>query len=256
MLRFKIHINLFYILLILIFFVNGDAFAQKAGDSLLIDSIQDAFIQTDSSHLKVEAIPWNKITDFRNNSDFNYTYKPKIRFDFLSRFLYWLEEILNAIFSKQGVAPYLRLLFVMGILALLVYLVLKSDLSGIFSKNRKSKNGNEFDYFDEDIHNQDLDEKLKQAVVEKNYRKAIRYNYLILLKSLDLSELIQWTLSKTNQDYLEELNNHPILDNFRILSGIYEYTWYGSFSVGEEHYSEWQSDFKTAINQINQNKKN
>jgi len=245
--KLKLQKHHIFILLIFTIMANPVAFAQNVDSITVKDSIQ-----IDSSNIKVETIPWDKIENYKKNKDYDYNYKKRKVFDFWSRILNWIDEILEAIFSKKGVAPYLRLLFAVLVVALVIYLVLKADISGIFSRNKKVKNANGFDYFDEDIHSQDLDKKLNQAIAEADYRKAIRFYYLILLKQLDLSELIQWKMSKTNLEYQAELANHQILNDFKVLSGIYEYTWYGNFIVDQQHFGIWQSDFQLAIKQINQ----
>jgi hypothetical protein len=267
--RPKLNKHFFFILLIFSFVVNYIAFAQKPEAPKIEDSIKndtshvlnipdtklspiENSIRIDSSHIVVEKIPWEKIDSLRNSKAHTYTYKKWKGLNFWSRVGYWIEEILEAIFSKKGAAPYLRLLFALLIVALVVYLLVKADISGIFTRNKKAKSVNGFDYFDEDIHNQDLDKKLNQAIAEADYRKAIRFYYLILLKQLDIKGLIEWKISKTNYEYQAELLNNQMLNDFRILSGIYEYTWYGNFTVGQLHFQNWQSDFQMAIKQINQ----
>jgi hypothetical protein len=245
--RVKSNIVIILILLVSGFMWNSVALGQKAEISVINDSVQ-----IDKSKVSVEKVPWGKINQYKGQKAFNYKIKKRLGYDLWSRLMSRLYDILEAIFSKKGVAPYLRLLFIMLIIASVVYLIIKADISGIFSKNRKTKNVNGFDYFDEDIHSQDLDKKLSQAIANADYRKAIRFYYLILLKQLDLSGLIEWKISKTNFDYLAELADNQILSDFKVLSGIYEYTWYGNFEVGQSHFQNWQSDFQMAIKQINQ----
>jgi hypothetical protein len=141
-------------------------------------------------------------------------------------------------------------LVVAAVLAFVIFKIFGGNLSGIFSFNKKLKAKNGFEYFDEDIHNQDIDKNLSQAIANQNYRAAIRFYYLKLLKQLDFNEMIVWEMSKTNRDYQKELANKSILNDFIILSGIYEYTWYGNFEVNQSHFNNWQSDFKSAFRQL------
>jgi hypothetical protein len=208
-------------------------------------------LKTDQSKLKVEKVPFKKIEKFRNSSEFQYEVEPKAKFDLIGYIWYWIIKILEAIFSDKGVAPYFRVLIALVALAFVVYKIIGGNLSGIFSFNKKLKASNGFEYFEEDIHSQDLDKNLSNAIAKQNYRAAIRFYYLKLLKQLDLNELIQWEISKTNLDYQKELLNKNILDEFTILSGIYEYTWYGNFEVNQTHFNLWQSDFQLAIKHIN-----
>jgi hypothetical protein len=230
--------------ILLIFSCLGFNFviAQNVGIAQVKDSVQ-----IDKTNVKVEKVPWDKINKYKNSKAFDYNLTIHKDFSLWSRILYWLEELLSKIFSKHGVAPYLRLLFVLLVLAFIIYKIIGSNISGIFSRNKKLQKSNGFDYFDEDIHNQDLDKNLSDAIAAQNYRKAIRFYYLKLLKQLDLNGLIEWKISKTNYDYQRELTNNGILNDFKILSGIYEYTWYGNFEVDQMHFGNWQSDFQSAI---------
>jgi hypothetical protein len=231
----------------IICFCNQSIIGQS--DTSAPDSI---YISTDSTKTITEKVPKEKIDAFRQNKDFDYTTDRIKGFSLLPRFLYWLDEILDAIFSNKGAAPYLRVFIVFLVLAFLIYKIAGANISLIFSKNRKAKKDNGFGYFDEDIHVQDLDSKLDMAIAGQNFRDAIRYYYLKLLKTLDSNELIKWEISKTNMEYLKELMDHPVRQDFRSLSGIYEYTWYGNFSVDAMHFTNWQSGFQAAIQLANQ----
>ena len=169
----------------------------------------------------------------------------------MSYIWYWIGKLLETIFSDRGAAPVIRILVVIAALTFIIFKIFKSNLSVIFSLNKKSKTGIGFEYFDEDIHSPDLDKKLEEAIRERNFRDAIRFYYLKLLKLLDMNEIIHWEISKTNFDYQRELTDHSFLNDFKALSGIYEYTWYGNFAVDQSHFDNWQGDFKEALQQIN-----
>jgi len=96
-----------------------------------------------------------------------------------------------------------------------------------------------------------LDEKLNKAIQDKNFREAIRFYYIKLLKELDINNLIKWQAGKTNRDYKKELRNNPIIESFISLSGIYEYSWYGHFEVDESNFQSWQSNFISVFKIMN-----
>ena len=60
--------------------------------------------------------------------------------------------------------------------------------------------------------------------------------YLWLLKDLKESELIVWLPEKTNADYLSELKQEALRKQFSYLSYLYNYIWYGEFSITDEDY--------------------
>lgn len=216
-------------------------------------STADQTIETDQSNIHVERVPKEKIEDFRNDNAFNYMVVEHSGFDFWSLFWYWFNKILAKLFSDAGAAPYIRYLLMFLAIAFVVYKIAGGNFTGIFSFNKKVKSANGFDYFEEDIHQSDIDKKLNEAIRDKNYRDAIRYYYLILLKKLDAIEFIQWEIGKTNRDYQKELQNKSILDDFIKLSGVYEYSWYGNFEVNENQFARWQAGFNEALQNINDN---
>jgi len=238
----------FYIVLLIAFLLFEGfsvCYAQKAQKVKAEENIT-----IDKSKTKVEKVPQQKIDDFKNDNDFNYLFKEAKGFDFWSLFWRWVGEWLEKFFSNDGVAPYIRYGITFLIIAFIIYKIVGGNLSGIFSFNKKIKGENGFDYFEEDIHQENIDKKLKDAIREKNFRTAIRYYYLSLLKQLDASELIQWELGKTNRDYQHELKNRNILNDFVSLSGIYEYSWYGHFEVNEEKFVKWQEGFRNVFRRI------
>lgn len=210
-------------------------------------------LEQDHSFQKVETVPHQKIEDFRKDNAFKYDMTTLTGFDFWSVFWYWVDKILEKIFSNEGAAPYIRYFVMFLVLALVVYKIFGGNFSRIFSYNKKFKAKNGFEYADEDIHQQDLEDKLNNAIINKNYREAIRYYYLKLLKELDIHNLIKWEPGKTNRDYKKELNKNPLFDNFNSLSGIYEYSWYGNFMVNEAMFENWQVRFSDVIGNIQNN---
>jgi hypothetical protein len=242
--RYKVFLSLALIVSLLIN-TSQFALAQQAGKIVETDSIR-----IDKSFLKVEKVPVDKIEGFRQKTAFQYGHEKAEGFNIWSYFWYYFSKVLEAIFADKGAAPYLRILFVLLVLGFVIYKIFGANISGIFSFNKKLKSNGGFDYFDEDIHSQDLDKNLRKALAEQNYRDAIRYYYLKLLKGLDMKGLISWEISKTNQDYQRELTKQNLLDSFIALSGIYEYTWYGNFKVNTDHFNNWQNDFQAAIRKV------
>ena len=93
------------------------------------------------------------------------------------------------------------------------------------------------------IKNEDIQQLIKEAVAQKNYRLAIRYYYLGILKLLTEKDFIEWQLQKTNSDYLAEINNDDIKLNFSKITWLYDYIWYGDFAIDENGYSRAERSF-------------
>lgn len=67
-------------------------------------------------------------------------------------------------------------------------------------------------------------------------RQSIRLYYLWLLKDLKEKELIVWLPEKTNADYMSELKDESLRKQFTYLSYLYNYIWYGEFTINGEDY--------------------
>ena len=105
-------------------------------------------------------------------------------------------------------------------------------------------------YEDDDIHETDIDGLLQNAIKNKEYRLAIRYQYLSVLKILSNKKLIDYHKDKTNSEYLFEIENSKTRTEFSYLSYVYSYVWYGDFPIDETNYklaeNKYQS-FKTSL---------
>ena len=82
----------------------------------------------------------------------------------------------------------------------------------------------------------DLDALVEEALREGNYRLAVRYRFLKILKLLSQKELIEWHFEKTNMDYLGEITHGPLQQEFRKASYLFENIWYGLQPIDEKGY--------------------
>ncbi|CAL2085901.1 conserved hypothetical protein [Tenacibaculum sp. 190524A05c] len=101
---------------------------------------------------------------------------------------------------------------------------------------------------EENIHETDYKKLLRLAIDAKDYRKATRYYYLLLLKKMNEKELITYDKDKTNSEYVFDLQKLELRKQFSYLLYIYDYVWYGEFKVDELNFktieNEYESFFK------------
>ncbi|MDO6760341.1 hypothetical protein Q4566_09045 [Tamlana sp. 2_MG-2023] len=132
----------------------------------------------------------------------------------------------------------------------LVYMIFKEGGTRLFtSKRNKSINTNE-DITAENIENADIKSLINHAEKDANYRLAIRYYYLLVLKTLSINNLIKFEDDKTNSEYLSELHNTAFGKDFGYISYLYNYIWYGEFPVDIETYDKAKSNFETFLKQV------
>jgi hypothetical protein len=83
-----------------------------------------------------------------------------------------------------------------------------------------------------------------EAVVNKDFRLAVRYLYLQTLQKLSNSGSIHFTHDKTNYEYVKELSGKSYQNEFASLTLNYEYVWYGKFDIDKQIFDRLQNDFK------------
>jgi hypothetical protein len=117
---------------------------------------------------------------------------------------------------------------------------------------KKKANSDEILYtnIEENISGVNFNTLIKEANDEENYRLAIRYYYLWLLKELDETDNIAYDPQKTNVDYQLELATSTLSEDFVKASYYYSYIWYGEFAIDEEDYTTAILVYNNLLKQI------
>ncbi len=92
---------------------------------------------------------------------------------------------------------------------------------------------------------------MQKAIAQKNYRLAVRYSYLNVLKQLEEKEIISWEQQKTNKDYIQEISEKNIKNSFEKLTRLYDFVWYGKFQINHIEFAKVQANFEKATILIN-----
>ena len=234
-----------YILLIFNIFLNYTSFSQEVKDSIVpIDSTSTLYNRTINEDL----------TKKYTGEDFNYDIKTGESQNLLSRFFNWIGRGLKNIFGIDLSPEALKILeyfiyFLMGglVIYLLVRVLVNEKFNSIFTK--KAKTIFDIDLAEQHIENLDLDALLNSALEDKNYRLAIRYHFLRILKRLSQKDIIEWHFDKTNTDYQNEIQQQQLQLGFKEVSYLYDYIWYGEQPIDESIYDTAKARF-TALNNL------
>jgi hypothetical protein len=189
-------------------------------------------------HKTFDESKWRKVVGDRNYKEEREAEKDTENFRLPS--LSWGGELLKAIGYT----------LVIGLVILILYLVFKN-----IKLNQKSRFGSIAPFAhhdDEDIRQMDLAALLKQAMEDKNFKAAVRFYYLSLLKNLHDTGMIKWEKDKTNRDYLSELfskNYH--YDEVKKLTRGYEEVWYGDHHFPDHSLLSLISQFELIHTRIN-----
>lgn len=179
------------------------------------------------------------------DKDFIYHKDAKASKSWWDAFLEQLEKFLEWLFGKSiakhpdvsyNVVKYvLFALFIAG----LIFVLWKSKFRGLFKSNARIS-ANPFDDLPENIEGINIDEHIRNAIQAGNYRLAIRWCFLKSLQWLNKENKISWQTAKTNIDYLQELKDKTLKEEFSSLSRVFEYVWYGETIPTEKICEEYK----------------
>lgn len=193
-----------------------------------------------------------RLSELRQQPAFDYSEKDSQEswWTNLKRFLglKWdqLMERLFGDFEAHGILLYflniLPYLIVAGVLIFAIWLFNKLNPAAALLEE-PGQNKVFFSEEEEIVQSRDITSLVATALEEGNFRLAIRYQYLMILRKLDSKGVISYESAKTNADYLREIRQKSLQDQFKHLTWIYDFTWYGSFSAGEEDYNKAEREF-------------
>ena len=254
---------LFFIIFLLSFgFVQGQDSApvdDYLGDSLSTEHYHN-MLRADSVLMK-KPVTENEVypKQFKENvpsrykgNEFDYSVS-KPRESFWQKLMRKVDKILRSIFGETVFAKSseftvaLVRLFAIILVGFLLYFIIRyilgKDGNFIFGRKNKKLDLN-VEELHENIHEINFPESIAKFEHEGDYRSAVRYQFLFALKKLSDKKLINWNPEKTNKDYVVELKVHDLKKGFSELSYIFEYVWYGEFSIDEQSYQKFKNQYQ------------
>ncbi|WP_034228346.1 DUF4129 domain-containing protein [Aquimarina pacifica] len=220
--------------------------------SLPILAQQDSLtVAIDSSKITTHNFSEN-LTDKYSDSEFDYDTVEGETQNFLARFINWIfkgmQNMLGVDISPELISLIENLIYILLIIGA-VYVVIRilagKDAVSLFRK--KNTLVAPISITEEHIENIDLNELISKALANNDYRLAVRYMYLKALQELSKANVIAYHFEKTNSDYLREINDTSIKQNFNRVSYLYDYIWYGEFELDKNGYQS----AKTSFDQLN-----
>lgn len=103
---------------------------------------------------------------------------------------------------------------------------------------------------EDEVEEGNLESKIQAAIRERNYRAAIRFMYLLSLRSLHEKGWIRYHAQGTNYEYLSQVQPYGVGNEFRFLTHVYEYVWYGEFALSEEQFGKVNQQFQQFFNAV------
>lgn len=213
-------------------------------------------IRVDTSQVKKKVFDPERLQEYRDSDEFNYEV-PEEEASIFERIWSWIVARIKDFFHLflDDIAPvtgFLKVLLSMlpwiiltiAILLLIKYFV-NVKVKGVIEK----ENPNVAQFHDDEdlLNNQNLLQLLNDAKNNKEYRYAVRFYYLLVLQKLTKSGAIIWQQEKTNEDYIRELKESPLVSGFIKITRLYDFVWYGGFEVSEPEFFTSEMLFKQIL---------
>lgn len=219
-------------------------------------------VQKDKEVLSQKKFNKSNLEEYKADKDFDYTENLEFKEPtLLDRILNWIGrqivrflEWIFGVESAQGIFKTILLALPYIVAGLVLFLLFKFFLkvnSNAIVSNSKNKSVVTITEDEELIKNKDISKLIAKAIENKNYRLAVRYYYLQLLKQLEEKEIITWEQQKTNEDYATEINEVNLKLSFKKLTKLYDFIWYGSFDINELEFTKVSSDFENVNKLLN-----
>ncbi|MFN4198161.1 MAG: DUF4129 domain-containing protein [Flavobacterium sp.] len=168
------------------------------------------------------------------------------------RFKLWLEYKIKELFNLNSAEAskaidWIINIFAIIIIILVIYFIVKAIMNKegtwIFGAS-SDKKIIDYETVAQNIHKADFDKMIREAISAEEYRLAIRWYYLWLLKQMSDKSIIEWDPDKTNADYLYEIKQPPLQSQFAYVSYLYNYTWYGHFDIDKESFDKSKTAYE------------
>lgn len=166
---------------------------------------------------------------------------------FWNRWFLRMVKVLGAILNQKA-APVIIYLVVFSMCAFILIRFLRGEADSVFQKNKENSI-----FIEEEgaqITGTNLAVLLQEEISSGNYNKAVRILFLQTIQHLANFGLISLHPEKTNSDFLHEISDVRVRDQFRDLTRIYEFLWYGNQALDQAWFNRIASQFRLFNDQI------
>ena len=218
---------------------NGDISSavespDKASSTAAKTTTSTIDLPQDSRSIEARSIDAKRIDALRDLPEYRYNIERPEQPSLWDELWYWLlDHLLSPIGENSQITPLELIGYVLIVFAviLLVRVLMGGAFFGLIGRRDKST---EIEYAtgaEEDIESMSLEAMLNEALARENYRAAVRYRFLMLLRELARQDKIAWRREKTNSRYLAEIQDPELKQMFRKAAWWFDLAWYGEWNL-------------------------
>jgi hypothetical protein len=197
-----------------------------------------------------------KIKKYLEDPDLNYLQNPDVDKNWIERIYDWINMQIQSLLRSKAYSVFIDyLVYIIMIAALLVIIIglLKSDIRGFLYGNVEKKVSGISESI-EDINKINFGDLIAKAIEQKDYKLAVRYQYLKILLSLSKVGILDLREFKTSSQLVDELKDkNNFFEPFKNLTRVFENIWYGDHTIDPEMYEELSDDFNRFDNLVKEN---
>ena len=224
-----------FLITFLFLFLAAQSFPVYADQAVPVKIQQ---LKSDSSKLQLRHFDSQKIKSYSQQSDFRYDQSVPVDDSLWNKFWAWFWRQFRGVATANYSASMFRYIIIAAFIALIVFVVIKFTGVDFRLFSGKSKTITvPYTESSDNIHEIDFKTEIDKAIMNANYRMAVRLMYLRSLKKLNNSNLISWQPEKTNQTYIKEIADPHKREQFSLLTTQFEYIWYGEFFIDKENFN-------------------
>lgn len=245
----------------LLFIILLCLFSITFGQSIEPIAIEKKVVRYDNNK-QLNPITFNQevLDNFKSDKDYQYA-KTEKGVSIFQKFLKWLWEAWVDFWTWLFGEDYTEnsfLTFLFHNLPYIILLLIVVFIIWIFYRLNPgasvlaSKAQGEIFFTEEEaiIQSANIKALIEQALNNKEYRLAVRFYYLLIIQKLKDHQYIHYEFDKTNSDYIKEIQQSYLVNDFKKVTTLYDYIWYGNFAVNEQDYAKAKKSFVLLENQI------
>lgn len=198
-----------------------------------------AAIADDTIPDRVQTFDPDAIGVYKADPDLDYDRELHVQQLWWDRLKEWISDRIRDLFGTEAgewTFGHLHWLILALAVGFLLFFFRKRLFHGVFTVD--AMRGRQVLEMEEDIAQLDLDSLLAAAEKVHNWRLALRYRYLIVLRHMVDKGLIIWQPRNTDRDYLHQLKDPVQRATFSELSFLFKWAWYGDAPMDEQRYRE------------------
>lgn len=212
-------------------------------------------LQYDSSDIIFRSVDSATILIHLKDKDFKYFEDPEYSKTLWERLMDWLSRQFAKLTQYDSYYTawdiFMYILIALAVTAI-IFGFYRSEFKGLLISIKKNSQLNVSESL-ENIHSLDYEKMIEDAIANKNFRYAIRLNYLRTLKILSDKKIINWKTDKTNNEFINEIKYSTLKEKFNNITLDFEYIWYGEFEIDQTSYNQLQnsySDFNSFLETV------